>query len=429
MSAGWKSRTAVINILRKFEEDGKLKVHVDSISKGFNHQDRAFIRELSVGIVRNLKLIDFCVQKVLKKPLKQQPSVQRNALRLIFYQLKFTGIPSYAVLNETVEAVKKVSDEKSAGFVNAVGRKLLNFDCQKHINAIRSKIKRFCLVQSFEEWMFKRWLKFYGNESYEIAESLNKNAPLFLRVNTLKIDEKEFKRILNERNIEWEESSISPLVVRIKGRVVIEELPGYDRGYFYIQDPASFYSVLLLSPKPKERILEIASAPGGKTTAIAQLVKNACEIVAVDVSEERIEILKENCKKLGVENVVPVVTDITEDLDFLRKNRHSFDRILIDAPCSGTGVIRRHPEGKWNKSEEFIKRCSELQKKMLKCARSLVKPNGIVVYSVCSLEREEGEEIKELAEEISFKVLTSERLFPHRHNTDGFYYLKVRPLH
>jgi 16S rRNA (cytosine967-C5)-methyltransferase len=92
-------------------------------------------------------------------------------------------------------------------------------------------------------------------------------------------------------------------------------------------------------------------------------------------------------------------------------------------------VIRRHPEGKWNKSEEFIKRCSELQKKMLKCARSLVKPNGIVVYSVCSLEREEGEEIKELAEEISFKVLTSERLFPHRHNTDGFYYLKVRPLH
>jgi len=439
---GWKSREIAIKILNAFEKDKRLREHVEKFTVNFSPLDRAFIREIASGTVRYLRLLDFILERALKKNLKgQKPSV-RNALRLVAYQLFFTGIPAYAAVNETVEAVKKLLSKRTAGFVNAVSKKLIGFDYQKEVKRIPSYFERISILYSFETWMVKRWARFYGKEEVkELLSSLNKVAPLYLRVNRIKTTPEKLFSLFKSKGFEVEKHPFVPDMLRIKGRVTIEALPGFKEGYFYIQDPASFLAAWLLAPRPSELILDVGAAPGGKTTAIASLTKDRAKIVAVDVNGSRMQLLKENCRKLGVKNVSFVLTDISQDEGFLKKFRNSFDRILIDAPCSATGVIRRHPEGKWNKSLELIKHNQRVQRDLLKAALRLLKPGGWLLFSVCSLEREEGEDNVEFAlksgfQEGKFSRFLEElkvsrkknmlRVFPHTHNMDGFFYAIFR---
>jgi 16S rRNA (cytosine967-C5)-methyltransferase len=435
---GWKTRQAAIKVLCAFEVDKRLREHLEPVLEKFNEKDRAFLKEIVTGTVRYLRLLDFSVEKATNKKLNKQTCLVRNALRLIAYQFFFTGVPNYAAINETVEAVKRLSNRKVAGFVNAVSKKLVGFDYKREIEEIENYFERVSILYSFETWMVKRWYEFYGEEFLPLLESLNKVAPLFLRVNLIKTDTENYLRLLKEKDFDCELYSKLPHLVRVKGRVNVREIPGYKEGFFYVQDPASYLAVLLLEPRPGETILEVGAAPGGKTTAIASLTKNGAKVVAVDVSQKRMELLLENCKRLGVKNVQLVVTDITKDKTFLKVYRKSFDRILIDAPCSATGVIRRHPEGKWNKSLSLIKHNQGIQRNLLKAARELLKPSGKLIYSVCSLEREEGEENFNFALSIGYKsdkilstVGTSRRegelrVFPHRDETDGFYYCSLK---
>jgi len=388
---GWKSRDIAIKILNAFERDKRLREHVERFTSHLSPLDRAFVRELSAGTVRYLRLLDFSLSKFLKKSLKEQKPYVRNALRLIAYQLFFTGVPAYAAVNETVEAVKRLLGRKFAGFVNATSKRLINFDYRREVERISDYFERVATLYSFETWMVRRWAKFYGRkETEELLRSLNKVAPLYLRVNRLKITPGELFSILESRGVEVEKHPFIPDMLRVKGRVSIETLPGYREGYFYIQDPASFLAAYLLDPKPSELILDVGAAPGGKTTAISSLTGDRAKIIAVDVSRERMELLKSNCRKLGVSNVSFVLTDISVDGKFREKFKSSFDKILVDAPCSATGVIRRHPEGKWNKSIELIRHNQRVQRALLKSAYELLKPGGVLLFSVCSLEREEG---------------------------------------
>ncbi len=438
---GWKTRQVAIKALCAFENDKRLREHLEPLIKEFKPVDRAFIRELVSGTVRYLKLLDFCIEKSTGKRLKKQLCGVRNGLRLIAYQLMFTGVPEYAAINETVEAVKRLAGRKPAGFVNAVSKRLIGFDCKKEVGRIKDFYKRISTLYSFETWMVKRWHRFYGEELLPLLESLNKVAPLFVRVNLIKTTTEELLSLFQKNGIDAEPHPFIPHTVRVKGRVVVEELPGFKEGLFYVQDPASYMAAYLLNPKPGELILDVGAAPGGKTTAIASLTGNRARIVAVDVSRKRMELLLENCRRLGVENVEPVITDIRNDDKFRAKFYKSFDRILIDAPCSATGVIRRHPEGKWNKSMELIKHNQRIQRELLLAAKDLLKPGGIIVYSVCSLEREEGEENRGFALKNGFEPAEFERvpeplkertengelrLFPHRDSTDGFYYTVFR---
>ncbi len=438
---GWKTRQIAIKALCAFENDKKLREHLEPLIKEFKPVDRAFIRELVSGTVRYLKLLDFCIEKATGKKLKRQLCAVRNALRLVAYQLMFTGVPEYAAINETVEAVKRLAGRKPAGFVNAVSKRLIGFDCKKEVGRIKDFYKRISTLYSFETWMVKRWHRFYGEELLPLLESLNRVAPLFVRVNLIKTTTKELLSIFQKNGIEAEPHPFIPHTVRVRGRVVVEDLPGFKEGLFYVQDPASYMAAYLLNPKPGELILDVGAAPGGKTTAIASLTKDRARVVAVDVSRERMELLKLNCRRLGIENVEPIITDIRRDDSFREKFHRSFDRILIDAPCSATGVIRRHPEGKWNKSMELIRHNQRIQRELLLSAKDLLKPGGVIVYSVCSLEKEEGEENRKFAKKMGFKTAEFEkipeplkerarggelRLFPHRDNTDGFYYAAFR---
>ena len=439
---GWSERAKAIKILTAFERDKKLKEHLERELRGIEPQSRAFVREITSGTVRYLKLLDFSVERAGRKSLKGQNPVVRNALRLIAYQLFFTGVPPYAAINETVEAVKRLLNRRAAGFVNAVSKRLIGFDYKGEVERIEDYYERISTLYSFETWMVKRWERFYGrDELIPLLEGLNRVAPLFLRVNRIKITRKELLKLLKEAGIEAEPHPFIPDMVRVKGRVMIEELPGYREGYFYIQDPASFLAAYLLEPEPGELILDVGAAPGGKTTAIASLTENGAKIVAVDVSPERMELLKKNALRLGVKNLETVITDISKDKEFLRRFHRSFDKILIDAPCSATGVIRRHPEGKWNKSMELIKHNQKIQRSLLEAAGELLKEGGEIVYSVCSLEREEGEENMEFAFKKGFRPsrfrnlpeeLNSQltghglRVFPHRNEMDGFFYGKLK---
>ncbi|WP_456456541.1 16S rRNA (cytosine(967)-C(5))-methyltransferase RsmB [Thermovibrio sp.] len=441
MLTGWKEREIAIKALKAFEENGKLRENLERLTGGLSLQDRAFIRELVSGTVRYLKLLDFSVERATGKSLKKQSSTVRNALRLIAYQLFFTGVPPYAAVNETVEAVKRLEGKKKGGFVNAVSKKLIGFNYKEEVKKIEDYYERISTLYSFPTWMVKRWSSFYGREeTEELLKSLNQVAPLFLRVNTLRTDLKEFTKLLRKEGIEFELHPFIPHMVRVKGRVSVKELPGYSEGLFYVQDPASYLAALLLNPKPGEVILDVGAAPGGKTTAIAALTTNMAKVVAVDVSKERGELLKENAERLGVKNLEVVITDIREDKNFIKKFYKSFDKILIDAPCSATGVIRRHPEGKWNKSMSLIKHNQEIQKGLLKASRELLKDGGTLLYSVCSLEREEGEKnVLFAAKELKYKPSKIEdfkrelkpkqntlRVFPHKNKLDGFFYGKFK---
>jgi len=438
---GWKTRLLAIKILNLFERDRRLREHVEVLTQDLKPLDRAFVREIASGTVRYLRLLDFAVEKATAKRLKKQRSSVRNALRLVAYQLFFTGVPEYAAINETVEAVKRLLDRKSAGFVNALSKKILNIDYKREVSSIDDYLERISTLYSFETWMVKRWKDFYKEELEELLSALNKVAPLFLRINRIKISQEEFLNLLLSSGVEADPHPLFEDLVRIKGRVTIESIPGYKEGFFYIQDPASFLSAYLLEPKEGELILDVGAAPGGKTTAISSLTMDKARIIAVDVSKNRMKLLKENLRRLGIKNVSPMVTDIRKDKSFLEKYKNSFDKILIDAPCSGTGVIRRHPEGKWNKSISLIKYNQKIQRELLRVCYELLKPNGILVYSTCSLEREEGEENIEFSLKIGFKELIPYnlpeglrerakgsyfRVFPHKDNMDGFFYCKLQ---
>jgi 16S rRNA (cytosine967-C5)-methyltransferase len=441
MLTGWKQREIAVKVLNAFERDKKLREHLEALTAALTPQERAFLRELVNGTVRFLRLLDFSVELASGRRLASQKPTVRNALRLLAYQLFFTGVPPYAALNETVEVVKQRLGKGAAGFVNAVGKKLLNFNYREEVESIKDPLERLATLHSFETWMVKRWESFYGpRELPHLLEGLNKVAPLFIRVNLIKTQPQELLNLLKRAGVEAEPHPFLKEMIRIKGRVNLPELPGFKEGLFYIQDPASYLAAYLLQPKPGELILDVGAAPGGKTTAIASLTGNGAKIVAVDVNRERAELLKENLRKLGVENTEVVITDIARDPNFLNRFRGKFDRILIDAPCSATGVIRRHPEGKWNKSLSLIKHNQTIQRSLLKAAKELLKPTGTLLYSVCSLEREEGEENSAFARRLGYTPLPltglpeylkereqegSLRLFPHKDNADGFYYQKL----
>ncbi|WP_456395381.1 16S rRNA (cytosine(967)-C(5))-methyltransferase RsmB [Desulfurobacterium sp.] len=425
-----KTRETAIKILCNFEKDLKLKPHFESLTNHLNFRYKSFVRELASGSVRFLKLLDFSIEKVSGKKQKKQKPFIRNALRILAYQLFFMSVPAYAALNETVEAVKKLN-RKSAGFVNAVGKKLVGFNYRKEIEKIPDEIERTATLFSFEPWMVERWERFYP-DYIGLLEGLNKTPPLFLRINRIKTSPENFAKLLEKANVEFKPHPFLTDMFRIKGRVEISSIPGYKEGFFYIQDPASFFSAVLLNPQQNEKILDIAAAPGGKTTAIGSLTNGKAEITAVDIDKDRLKLLKENVQKAGFTCKI-LLEDITKRTSL---PENYFDRILLDAPCSGTGIIRRHPEGKWNKNLNLIKHNQKIQRALLKSAYKLLKPGGYLLYSVCSIEREEGEENAEYATNIGFKPAQFDikfenvgesrkntmRVFPHRDNMDGFFY-------
>jgi 16S rRNA (cytosine967-C5)-methyltransferase len=387
--------------------------------------DRGLCQELVYGIVRWQAALDWLI--TCKTGGRDQKPALQNLLRLGLYQIFWLDrIPDHAAVHETVELAKHSGLDSQAGFINAILRGYLReVDETKNLLA-DLKIADPASGYSHPRWLFEKWQKRFGEErTRQLLEWNNTPPKTFARVNTLKIDAGKLVERWRVENVEynfvrhdWLEEN---LMFELKSHPPLPSLASFSAGWFYIQDPSTLLAVRELAPQPGETILDLCAAPGGKTTFIAQAMHNEGKIVACDISEERLKLIRENCARLGVTCVEPVLNS-----QFTTRNSQ-FDRILIDAPCSNTGVMRRRVDLRWRISPQEIFRLQKTQLDLLKLAATKLKPGGVLVYSTCSLEPEENSEVvKEfLREHPEFNLESERKLLPFVDNVDGAYVAKL----
>jgi 16S rRNA (cytosine967-C5)-methyltransferase len=416
-------------------------------STSLDGRDRALLAELTYGTLRWRGRLDRYIAQSIPGPIKATDPFIRNLLRLSLYQLIFLDrIPDYAAVNEAVELAKIHGGQGTAGFVNGALRNFLR--SRKKIlepELTDSRVEEFAEFWSHPKWLVDRWERYFGREEIgALLKANNQEAPLALRTNSSRGTRQGLLELFRSKNIQAVASPWSPQGIRIESKVSVDQLPGFHEGRFQIQGEASQLVVYLLDPKPGERILDACAAPGGKTTHIAELMADRGHIVAVDISAKGVERVKENAQRLGLNSIRLLCADITGGLSASAEK--SFDRVLIDAPCSGFGTLRSHPEIKWNRSEGDIRRLSQLQKKILVRAASYLKPGGILVYSTCTLIEDENEKVvedllnrhKEFVLEDAATFLPDQAksmargsyflALPQRHKTDGFFAARLRKV-
>lgn len=366
-------------------------------------RDRGFALELTYGVLRRLKTIDWRLEPVLDKPLARLPITVQMLLRLGSYQLLFLDrVPHSAAVNESVKLAKvqmrKLKRDWS-GLINAVLRRLIREPSLPWPSM--SEHAALSVRHSVPEWLSQRWIERLGIAAAEAAcEQTNLVPPLTIRVNRLKIRRDEFLTHLQQAGVRAKPTSISPVGITIEESGSVSSLPGFAEGQFYVEDEAAQLIPPLLDAKPSNVVLDACAAPGGKTSQLAELMQDTGVIYAVDRISSRLDLLRSNCRRLGIKSVVPIVSDIRHPSAWRRSMKQAggqtdFDRILVDAPCSGLGVLRRHPEAKWRKDSEAFARHHQLQMQILESVAPCLRPGGVLVYSTCSTEPEENESVIE----------------------------------
>ena len=405
--------------------------------------DRALLTELVYGTLRWRGALDARLNRTLRRPLSETEPRIRNLLRVACYQLLYLDrIPSYAAVNEAVQLAKTSGGRKAASFVNGVLRNLLR---ESESIAVDSSITSLAVQYSHPEWLVRRWLaEFAVDEAAALMRANNERAPLVLRVNSLKCDRKQLLDRLSQAGIAAKAALYSNHGIVLPSAGAVESLPGFAEGLFQIQGEASQLVAQLLGPLPGERILDACAAPGGKSTYIAELQNDEGEVVAVDISARGADRIRQNAGRLGLRSIRVIVADATQALrDLVHPH---FDRILLDAPCSGLGTLRGHPEIKWHREESDVGRLSRLQRKLLDRIAEYLKPDGVLVYSTCTLTADENEQnvAAFLAAHREFELQDAARYLPsgarhmargkyfqalpQRDNTDGFFAARLRKV-
>jgi len=383
-------------------------------------EDRGLCQELVYGCVRWQGTLDWLINRQTQGR-EQKPFVQ-ILLRLGLYQIFWLDrIPPHAAVHATVETAKSLRYADHAGFINAVLRTALRDD-----NLIRKALAELKATNpaagySHPEWLVSRWQERYGAEqTLKLLEWNNSPAKVFARANSLKVEPGKLLEFWRSDSVsynfvfkDWLEEN---LVFEFKSHPPIEQMRSFKNGFFYVQDPSTLFAVDLLAPKPGERVLDLCAAPGGKTTYMAQRMKNEGKLVASDSSTDRLELLKENCDRLGVTCV-----DIHPSSTLNPQIMQPFDRVLVDAPCSNTGVLRRRVDLRWRAKPEELERLRTEQLELLGQAAAFVKPGGVLVYSTCSLEPEENAGVVEefLKANGDFTLDESGEVIPMRDGFDG----------
>ena len=359
---------------------------------------------------------------------RPQKPILQNLLRLGLYQIFWLErIPDHAAVHETVELARQSGFHSQAGFVNAVLRAYLReYDATKHLLA-ELKTQQPHLGYSHPEWLVARWQKRWdADRAARLMEWNNTPPKTFARVNTLKADPGKLLAQWRDEGVEydfvrkdWIEVN---LVFELKSHPPLGCLPSFQQGLFYVQDPSTLVAVRELDPQPGESVLDLCAAPGGKLTFIAQLIRNEGRLLAHDTSPERLKLIEQNCARLGVTCVQSTLPSTLAP-----QTSTLFDRILIDAPCSNTGVMRRRVDLRWRIRPGEIGRLRATQGELLRQAASLLKPGGTLVYSTCSLEPEEnGDLVNEfLREHADLKLERSRELLPFVEGVDGTYVARL----
>ncbi len=382
-----KPREKAAEILHRVEEGFFADSSLEQARQSFGVRDSAFILELVYGTLRNRARLDWALNLLSTQPLEKTDAWTRNILRMGAYQLLFLDrVPASAAVNTATELAKVHG--KKQGYVNGL---LRNLDRKRSAIAFprpEDPAKRLSVLHSHPEWLVRRWLERYGAKTVEtLLETNNRPAPLVIRCNTLKATREQLKVALASQGAESRETTYSSAGLEILSSPGFRALPVYEQGWFMVQDEAAQLVSFLLAPGPGDTVLDACAAPGGKAAHLAELMGDRGTIVALENDPTRIARIRENIDRLGLKIVAPEKGDATQYNDGL------FDKILIDAPCSGLGVLRRHPDGRWNKNERIIAERASVQQRILENCAKLLKRGGVLVYATCTTEPEENEGI------------------------------------
>jgi len=435
-------RGTAVKILNRVERsDAYLDKLLDAElrSDDMNELDKGLMNEIVTGVIRWKMKLDWVLTGFFHGNFTKAETNIKNALRVALYQIQFLDrVPQSAAVNESVEFIKRLRGQKVADLVNAILRNIIrNLENIRYPDPAEDKIRNLAVIESHPIWMTKRWVERYGyDEAKRMMEANNTIPDLALRVNRLKVDVQYFLSLLDKHQIQYTRSKYFDFFVRVQHMAGIGSSELFQQGFFAVQDESAGIPVVLLDPKPGERVIDLCSAPGGKTTFIGELMKNSGEIIAVDRYETRLNLVKNACQRLGVTNV-HIVADDGASIDI-----PPADKVLLDAPCSGLGVLSKKPDAKWQRDSDDIPKLVNLQKSLLENAAKLVKLGGVLVYSTCTIEPEENFElIKDfLVRHLEFSIEPANNFvhqdltgsngqvetFQHKHGMDGSFSIRLR---
>jgi 16S rRNA (cytosine967-C5)-methyltransferase len=435
-------RSLAVNILNRVDQkNAYAEPLLDSyLSRDYiiNVRDRRLLTELVYGTLRMRNHLDWIISSLYKGKRKSMEVGLKNILRTALYQIVYTDrIPAFAAVDEAVKITQREYPGRDR-LVNALLRNALRtMDKIIYPSIENETVRHISIVHSHPEWVVARWIRRFGmDETIALCKSNNEKPPLTLRVNIVKADRDEIVRKLRKDGYDVRSTIFSSSGITLSNpSSPIQELQLYTDGYLQIQDESSQLVAYIMDPKPGETLLDLCSGVGIKTTHLAELMKNNGKILAVDINPKKSRALRTLTDRLNTTIAEQLIGDASEDLG---KNYHEkFDRVLVDAPCSGLGTLRRNPEIKWRIQEHSIKNCTILQKKILHSAARYPKRGGVIVYCTCSIESEENENVvleflsthpdyRQMTPPaiMSFDMLDENGFFktyPHRHGTDGFF--------
>jgi 16S rRNA (cytosine967-C5)-methyltransferase len=430
------ARMAAFEVLRRVEAGAYASVLLASKEDELNLRDRALCHELVMGVLRRQLWLDHLIQHYTRRDVAQLDLSVRLILRLGLYQLRFLSrIPASAAVNESVKLVRLARLRSADTFVNAVLRRATREPEVDPASKILDPIERLSVATSHPRWLIERWIKAFGaEEAAAFARANNEPAPVAFRVvrsRAREAPESHVIRQLQDAGAELTASEVVKGAWRITGDTrLLGELA--KAGKVYLQDEASQMVAAIISARGGERLLDLCSAPGSKTSQIADLSDDSAKIIACDLHEHRLRTVVSTAKLQQLTSIHCVVVDGLQPLPFPDS---SFDRVLLDAPCSGTGTLRRNPEIRWRISPADIEDLARRQRQLLFNAGRTVKPGGYLVYSTCSVELDENEDVVKsfLENNESFtltklsvhrSLLTSlgaARTWPQHEGTDGFF--------
>lgn len=405
-----------------------------------NDLDKALLNELAHGVIRWLRRLDWFLNGFYRGQYEKCLSDVKNAMRVALYQILFLNkIPYSAAVNEAVEFIKKLRGDKHAGVVNGLLRTIIRtLDNLVWPTREIDEVNYLGIIQSHPNWMVRRWVKRFGfDEAEKLCEANNQRPSLTLRVNKNKISLEEFEKYLESKGITYRKGKYLDYFLKIKMMSKIYNDEYFKLGYFNIQDESAGLMSELLAPNENDLVLDVCAAPGGKSSHISELMNGKGRIISIDKYLTKVDIMKQNFERLDMKNVLAFHEDIMQPKTDMLKEKivGKVDKVLVDAPCTGFGVITKKPDIKWKREVNDILKLQEIQLEILNKASEYVKEDGVIVYSTCTTEPEENEtviekfleshpdfELDNASKYVNNEVVNSKgyiELFPHKNPTDG----------
>ena len=430
----------IMNLVHQQEAYANVALAQELKKGGLSDIDRRFVTELVYGSVKAGDTLDWIIRQYVTRTLKKIDPVVLNILRLGTYQVRYMDkVPESAACNESVELAKRHANEGAAKFVNGVLRSMAREPEKAAFPSGKGKATaELALKEQHPEWLVRRWIKEYGFDgARSLCQFNNGQAVLSVRTNTVKTNRSELMLELLSRGIDSRQSLWAPEGVLIDSHSSLDSLSALQDGLCQVQDESSMLVAHVVDPQPGDLILDLCSAPGGKTTHMAAMMHNRGRVIAMDIYDHKLARVNENAERLGLYNIETRNMDAREAWQAFPQRA---DRVLVDAPCSGLGVLRRKPDSRWRKTPELLKELPKLQLEILRSGAGAVRSGGILVYSTCTIAREENQAVVEefLSAAKEFELLhAGERLpmyrdeemvqlLPHVDGTDGFFIACMR---